>query len=113
MLPYYFKIWFLFLILNSFWIPSENKDKEICLNPQSDDSCEFIEIPDCVDRRVYCEEIPDVKMATKSYLGGSYLRNSSHEGSMYEITCDRNHHFFNYSKDDYINEIIFTCTNYG
>ena len=52
-------------------------------------------------------------MASKSYLGGSYLKDSTHEGSMYEITCDRNHHFFNYSKDDYINEIMIECTSYG
>ncbi len=101
---------------------SDQVEGETCQGVQADGSCESIEIPDCEDRNVYCNELPALTVAELTYSNIPDPAALTLVDTSVNIKCtEENWHFdyavqtdfvsFHYSNN--INELNLTCTEYG
>jgi len=95
---------------------------ETCFDPQSDGSCKQIYIPDCVDRTVYCSQLPSPSGAIMSVLAQSNSKNLSQLGTSVMFSCPLEEWYFNYSTplnltsyfySKNIKNTTLTCNIYG
>ena len=97
-------------------------DGETCLGKQQDGSCQAIFIPDCVDRNVYCSNVPTPTESTKSITVPAASNGLSTVGTSFSFVCPQNNFFFDYSLpknltsyyySNNINTSTVTCNIYG
>ncbi len=95
---------------------------ETCLGQQTDGSCKLIVIPDCVDRTVYCSNLPTPKNSTIITLNVTNPKNLSQLGTSVRMTCPDENWYFNYAilknltsfyYSTNINTTTLTCNIYG
>ena len=105
-----------------FWLADYQAPNETCFDSQTDGSCKEIFIPDCVDRTVYCSQLPYPENANLTVLTQTDSKNLSQLGTSLMFSCPLENWYFNYSTPHnltsyfYSNNIkntTLTCNIYG
>ena len=116
------KCYLFFLNFFRFWLADYQAPNETCFDPQSDGSCKQIYIPDCVDRTVYCSQLPSPKDAVMTVLTQTNSRNLSQLGTSVMFSCPLEDWYFNHSTplnltsyfySTNIKNTTLTCNIYG
>ncbi len=106
----------------SFWFADYQAPNETCFDSQSDGSCKEIYIPDCVDRTVYCSQLPSPDNANLTVLTQTNSKNFNQLGSSVMLSCPWEDWYFNYSTpinltsyfySTNIKNMTLTCNIYG
>ena len=112
----------LYQLFSRFWEADNSMKGETCLRQQADGPCKSIAIPSCVDRTVYCSNLPTPKNSTIITVNVTNPKNQSQLGSSIRMTCPDGNWYFNYAipknltsfyYSTNINTTTLTCNIYG
>jgi hypothetical protein len=78
-----------------FWNVSDQVEGETCVEPQLDGTCTSVAIPECVDRRVYCNDPPELIIGHREVISGN-LDSITLYGSQLRYECQEKDHHFDY-----------------
>jgi hypothetical protein len=110
---------------NRVWTVDRGVAGETCTDYKDDDSelwCQYVRIPDCVDRTVRCTEPPTPAKALKTITQYSQTGEIDELGTSIDYTCPDRLHYFDYPVAEpfisfyytnNINDINVTCNDDG
>ena len=105
-----------------FWKADFQIEDQTCVNKQDGGGCEYIFIPDCVDRNVYCSDLPLPANATKTIANSPSNSSENIYTTVVELECNDKNWYFNYSLPDpfvsffystNIAKMTMVCNEYG
>ena len=105
-----------------FWEPDYFIEGETCINKQPDGSCEKIFIPECVDRNIYCNDVPTPTDSSKTIISQPNPASEKVFDTVIEFSCPSINWYFDYSLPDpfvsfyystNIAKATITCNAYG
>ena len=92
---------------SGYWEYDYGIEDSTCVGKQPDGTCETIVIPDCEDRSVLCQPLPNPGNSSKEILKQPNAENEVEYGTEIKFTCSNYKHYFDYSIPDDLTSFFY------